>query len=76
MGGEADAGNAEETGGGTEERARGSGRQRGGKEQHMERREKAESVLRDKQEILRQGFLRQNVTIKKGKFKKQNHVVK
>lgn len=35
----------------------------------MEKERKSrESVLNDKQEIFRQGFLRQNVTIKKEKF--------
>lgn len=75
MGGEADAGKATET------------RQEGQKNEHgvregrgeerdgtWKRKEKAESVLSDKQEILRQGFLRQNVTIQKGKFSKQKHV--
>lgn len=36
----------------------------------MEKERKRESVLNDKQEIFRQGFLRQNRTIKKEKFKK------
>lgn len=57
--------------GGTEERAWGQGGQRAGGAAHGKE-EKAESVSSDTQEILRQGFLRQNVTIKK-KFKKQKH---
>lgn len=75
MGWEADAGKATET------RQEGQKNERGVREGRGEerngtwkRKEKAESVLSDKQEILRQGFLRQNVTIQKGKFSEQKHV--
>lgn len=64
MGGEAAAGKAEERQEGPRNAWGQGGRGRvrvaeGGKEQHMERKEKAESVSSDKQEIIRQGFLKQ-----------------
>lgn len=70
MGGEAGAGKAEDTGRRDREE-RGVRVAEGGKEQHMERKEKVESVLSDDQEHS-DGVLRQNVPIKKRSLKNKN----
>lgn len=74
MGGEADGGRAKEAGQEGQRKECGVGRTAVRRNGTWKRKEKAESVLSDRQEIFRQGFLRQNVTIKKGKFLKQKHV--
>lgn len=69
MGGEADSGKAKETRQEGRRTSVGSGWAEVRRGTHMEKERKSrESVLNDKQEILRQGFLRQNVTVKKGKL--------